>query len=278
MSAKQWEAVNEGPIHRVLYGELRSEPQPLLKIFTRLAGCYEEDIPSPEYPRVTRLCLYKLKTTADGSLEANIEAQGMLFEENVAYGIYLAYAHGMNGTLTYSDYDMHLSNRVLSHIPIQHESGELVEIGVYIDIRLDGSIPMVLMEMTRIVIKPKEALITTYKITDVHIKNRGQSPNVQKRIAWSWERISQGNGRDWPQGIPWSRSTGPFSSFTACLNGKNIGKAYCLEFPMKNGDVESLGDELTITIIGHMFGAGDVTSPSLLVPRADLITNGSENE
>ncbi|KAI4168657.1 MAG: hypothetical protein LQ343_006238 [Gyalolechia ehrenbergii] len=279
MSAKQWQAVNEGPVFRVLYGELRSKPTSSLTIFTKLAGCYEEeDSHSISKPQMTRLCLYNLRMIADGSLEATIEVQGKLFEEEIAHGIYLAYADHVSRTLTYSNWDVHLHEHILSHIPIQHESGDLVEIGVYMDSGFDRSTPLVLMEITRIIIKPKRAVAAAYAIGDVHVKDRGDSPNVQKRIIWKWERIPQRKGRDWPQGIPWSRTTGPFSSFTVRTSGKVIGEAYCLEFPLKNSDVEDLGDEITIIVVGHMFGAGDVNSPSISIPRADLLINGDKSE
>ncbi|KAL8718237.1 MAG: hypothetical protein Q9225_004595 [Loekoesia sp. 1 TL-2023] len=279
-SAKQWEAVNEGPITRVLYGELSGGPQSSLKIFTKLAGCYEEAddqihryVGPTDSLQMTTLCLYKLGMPADGTLEATIEVQGSLFEDGIASGIYLSYLDRASGDLTYTTWDLRPNEHVLGGIPIQYENRDLVELGAYMDNGYDRSTPEVLMEITRIVIKPKQATAPVYMILGLHIKGLGSQSQLQKRVAWSWETMAQEDQGTWPEGMPWSQTTGPFSSFTVYVGGKAIGDAYCLEFPLRNDDVEDLGDEVVINVVGHVFGAGEVNSPPINVSRADVIIN-----
>lgn len=261
----------------MLYGELCGRPRSSLKIFTKLAGCYEEAddqvhrcVAPTDSLQMTILCLYKLGMPADGTLEATIEIQGSLFEDGIASGIYLSYLDRTSGDLAYTTWDLRPNEHVLDRIPIEYENSDLVELGVYMDNGYDHSTPEVLMEISRIVIKPKQATAPVYVINDLHIKGLGTRPQLQKRVAWSWETMAQEDQGTWPEEMPWSRTTGPFSSFTVYVGAKAIGSAYCLEFPLKNDDVEGQGDEVVINVVGHVFGAGEVNSPSITVPRTNI--------
>ncbi|KAL8702504.1 MAG: hypothetical protein Q9201_004319 [Fulgogasparrea decipioides] len=282
LSAKEWEEIDEGPITRVLFGELNPGPSPSLKIWTKLAGCYEAEEKSPDHsvsptaqaPFTARLRLYKLKMPADGSLEAAIDVEIKRDSDDIICGISLTY---LDITSQQTVEVRHTLSRhrqfakAVTRIPVQNSYGLLVELGIFMTGDVKMSTSLLLMEIARIVIKPKLPLTTAYQIQDIHTMERSRHSETQKRIVWSWVGDAQQDGEIWPEGMPWSRTTGPFSSFTIYLAGKAIGQAHCLEFLMKDKDVETLGDKITVEVVGNLFGGGHVNSPSITALRKDLI-------
>lgn len=287
-SQREWEEADEGPITQVLFGKLNAESRPSVTISTKLAGCYEEleksaalhnSTSDPSHSASARLRLYKLNMPADGLLEATIDYQIKHSFNGLTCGIYLAYLDVPSQTLVHVHHRLSrstLSVKAVTHIPIEHHSGLLVELGVFLDGIFDPSTPVELLEITRIVIKPGHMLPPTYQIQNVHATERKRHSAVQKRIVWSWEEEPLQHRGPWPEVLPWSRTTGPFSSFAIYFGGKTIGQAYCSEFPVDSKDIEELEDEVMIELVGNLFGGGCVTSPAVFVSKADLM-NGCED-
>lgn len=255
-------------------------PRPSLRILTRLAGCYEEEddvttrrsAATDETPS-TSLCLYKFNMPADGSLKVTINVQTEAIESGITCGFYLTFFDVASRSFTDLTYPLSPDEHVWKHIPVKHENGKLVELGVFVEGRFDCSTPLSLIEIHWIVIKTEQAPTLAYEIRDIHIKYRGQGSKVHRRLAWSWVTLPQKSEVVWPQGMPWSQTTGPFTSFTIRMDGRIMGQALCLEFPIRNEDVESLGDHITVEVIGHLFGNSSNSTSSRTVARADLVVN-----
>ena len=62
----------------------------------------------------------------------------------------------------------------------------------------------------------------------------------------------------WPEVLPWSSTTGPFSHFIVTIGGKEAGSAFGLEFPVLEEDCGDLG-QVEVTIMGHLFGGATVS-------------------
>ena len=280
MPAREWEMVNQGPITRVIYGELSADLSSSLRIFTKLAGCYEEadyevsrlnDTTRRTQPIALRLYIYNMP--ANGSLEAIVEVQGKMYAEGISSGIYFSYKDRSTGAVTDIKWELHPDEELSRRIPIQHDNGVLVGFGVYMAGEYRESSPVLLMELTRIVIKPQQVAVPACVIRNAHIKEVSAGSYVQKRIVWSWALTLPHEKPAYSDGMPWSWTTGPFSSFTVYIDGELVGEACCLEFPLKNEDIEGLNDEAAIQIVGHIFGSGEVRSLSSTFPKSDLLVN-----
>ncbi|KAL8773902.1 MAG: hypothetical protein Q9209_001332 [Squamulea sp. 1 TL-2023] len=292
---QDWEEIHEGPMARILYGKLNSTPQvadhiaPLV-VFTKMAGCWEEGgdqlvkrgaAEKPPRPVVKRLRLYRLDMPANGSLEATVEAKN---NTRLRCGFYVAYGNPNGQSLEYTDHAMSLPGLSLGSLisfPIQNSKQRLVEFGVFLEGGPDQSQPMTLLEISSIVIKPLkarevEALEKAFTIEDIRLVEVVKESQKDKRIAWRWTRKTGLQGQVWPAGMPWSQTTGPFSSFTVHLgSGKVIIEAFCTEFTPKPEEIEALDEKFVVQVIGNLFGGGHVRSALSLFHTADVVNAGN---
>ena len=283
ITLQQWEEANQGPISRVLFGELVSETRPALTILTKLVGCHEEadDLAASQcsagdspQPATTRLGLYKLSMHADGSLQANIAYQTMCCLDAMSYGIYLAYFDITTGLLTYVDHELvhdQSARETVACLSVKHDRGLLVELGVFTQGNLGRSSPVALMNIRGIVVEPKCSVLPRLRLVNVHLSTHSRHAERQKRIVWSWEQDAQQQTPPWPEGIPYSRTTGPFSSFAVRLAGQVIGEAHSLEFPVNNDDVQHLANNVQVDVVGVLFGGDHVHSIPVVVQKRDLM-------
>lgn len=84
-------------------------------------------------------------------------------------------------------------------------------------------------------------------------------------MGWTWV----GSCYNKPRSIdlPWSNATGPFSHFVVVVGGKEIGEAYCNEFPLQKSDFDLIeaGGDVEVVIRGTLFGGGEVSSIPILL-------------
>ncbi|KAL8789645.1 MAG: hypothetical protein Q9213_001081 [Squamulea squamosa] len=291
LSMQDWEEIHEGPMARVLYGKLNSNTQVAdhitsLIVFTKMAGCWEEGEDqfvncgaAGKTPRqvAKRLRLYKLDMPADGSLEATVEARN---NTRLQCGFYVAYGNPDGQPLEYTDHAMPLpglSPGSFISFPIQNSKQRLVEFGVFLEGGPDQSQPMALLDINSIVIKPLkarevEALETTFTIRDIRLVKKVRGSQTDKRNAWRWTKKTELQGQLWPVGMPWSQTTGPFSSFTVHVGrSKVIAEAFCTECSLKPEEVEALDENVGVQVVGNLFGGGHVRSTLCLFHTADLV-------
>ncbi|KAL8921130.1 MAG: hypothetical protein Q9208_005883 [Pyrenodesmia sp. 3 TL-2023] len=273
--ARDWHELNKGPMTRVLYGELITKPQPALRLLTKLAGCYEaSEGHTAACP--ANLILFNFNMPADDSLAASITIRETEHIHNVTRGIKMTFFNFARREY----YDVgHTLLPSLGHeesvvnLPVNEMNATLVALGVFMEGDPDTSVPVAILEITSIIIKPKEAVGIQFglRLRNLHIKDRAHESGVEKRVAWDWETVPGRHGQTWPIGMPRSRTTGPFSSFTVRIGDEVAGQAYCLEFPLRDEDVKGLGKRITISVVGRLFGGGFADCSSITVPRAELM-------
>ncbi|KAI4096159.1 MAG: hypothetical protein LQ344_001222 [Seirophora lacunosa] len=217
------------------------------------------------------------KTWDDINKVASIDIRGKQDSPDMTCGFSMTFfdlARQVYDQVPYMLHPRTLHQDTVVDLPIQQDNAMLVAIGIFVEGESDLSMPIALMEITRIVIRPKQAVTTDigYGIANLHVKSCSHGTNVEKRIAWDWESVPQQHGKTWPEGMPWSRTTGPFSSFTVRIGDEIIGEAYCLEFPVRNEDLNVSGEMITISVAGHLFGGGLADSASITIARAILTT------
>lgn len=140
--------------------------------------------------------------------------------------------------------------------------------------------PLHLMTIQHIAIAPASAIpkSSDHRITNLRIATRGADPCAQKRLVWEFLSKSH-TVRD---GLPYSKTTGPFSHFLVSVNGKYIGRAYACEFPLRRedfGEVESENEkaghgeedeEMEVTVEGILFGGGKVLGERIRIGVGDV--------
>ncbi|KAL8758976.1 MAG: hypothetical protein Q9184_003756 [Pyrenodesmia sp. 2 TL-2023] len=276
--ARDWHEVNKGAMTRVLYGELNTHPQPSLKILTKVAGCYEAS-EGHTLACAANLILFNFNMPADDSLAMSITIQQAEHIYNVTSGIkmtffnfvrrkYYGICHTLLPSLGHGE--------SVVNLPVNENNATLVALGVFMEGEPDTSVPVAILEITSIIIRPKEVVATQYglQLRDIHIKDRAHGSGAEKRVAWDWETVPGRHGHTWPIGMPWSRTTGPFASFTVRIGDEVAGEAYCLEFPLRNEDIKDSEKWVTISVVGRLFGGGFTDCSSISIPRAELMMAG----
>ncbi|KAL8903622.1 MAG: hypothetical protein Q9207_003797 [Kuettlingeria erythrocarpa] len=272
--ARDWSEVNNGPMTRVLYGELNSRPQSSLKVLTKLAGCYDEPN-GQRIASVANLRLFNFDMPADNSLAASITIREGERINHITLGFQLTFFHSVRQEhydVTQSLLPSWVHRESVINLPINEENSTLVALGVFMEGEPDTSAPVAVLEIASIIIRPRQVVSTQsgFQLRDLHIVDRAHESDAQKRIAWNWETAPGRLGQPWQEGMPWSRTTGPFSSFTVLIDDEVAGEAYCLEFPLREEDVKDSGKQVTINVVGHLFGGGFADRSSITVPGAEL--------
>ncbi|MCJ1239572.1 hypothetical protein MMC14_007570 [Varicellaria rhodocarpa] len=178
-------------------------------------------------------------------------------------GIYVAYRVSANKDKIEFEYHM-IEYTPQANVPFTtstfmsgNNGGQLSELGVYCKGVFESTEPLLLMALKRLSVMPEAAKPNTseFAVHDLKIGKRGDAPHAQKFLVWAWH----GSRVGWPDMLPWSDTTGPFSHFEISINGRWLGRAYSIEFPLTDDDTaESDRDDegrLMYVVKGKFFGS-----------------------
>ena len=273
-----WERASDGPQTRVLYGELPDEPPRGIIVNTKIIGKDEKTAflgmnSSGSCSRARyRLCLFKLNMIANRSLAATIRFTCPEAVIGVALSFYMGYTVPDSESLSY-DYV-----GILSSFPGQiHDKttmlsfptpgSRLVEFGVHGMGLVEDPNPLALCRILNLTIKPESQVESTWIVDHVRVVERGTSPCRDQRLAWNWS----GSNCSLAACLPWSKTTGPFSYFDVMMGGNELGKAYCMEFPIHSEDFHGCeGTRTEVVIRGRLFGGGEIISRPMQLSGGDL--------
>lgn len=274
MSTTGWEEATHALPTRIMYWEhkVNVSPSPsqgpysYLEIYTKVLETQQVEnmkkYPLKDPPTITsksmhRLRLYKLAMDAGEAHLVSVNYSRPRISRSVQVGFYIAYAPKLlpSTDLEYNDHEMpygsSADSTIRTTLNAKAPGTQLVELGVYCSGILESSAPLQLLAMTRLSIVKMPFVKTggyDYSINNLEIVQRGPAPHTQRRLAWEW----QGCRDQWPAWLPWSATTGPFSHFTVSVDGRWLGVAHCLEFPLLDNDhVES---DVELHVRGHVFG------------------------
>ena len=278
MSVPAWEQISEGPPTRVLYGELPDEAPGGLIVTTRIIGMDEKTAPVKVWASHSqetthyRLCLFKFNMPADGSLAATIRFKCLQTSMDVASGVYMGYNIPDSEKLSYihEEISSPLSDQSQDKtmiVSFPTADSRLVEFGVYCLGTIEDRKPLALCQISSLTIKPRNQADSFWSIDSVRVTERASSPDRDKRLAWKWSG-SHDPDQAW---LPWSETTGPFSYFDVMLGGKEIGRAYCTEFPIQSEDLDGCeGEEVEVIVRGHLFGGSEIASLPVQLSRDEV--------
>lgn len=229
------------------------------------------------HPRTIRLCLCKLNMTCDDDIYAMIE----MASAQISIGFYAAYQEIDCGKLEYRHHATSPERPSASSVKavtrymnitefrLQAPSTgyRLVEFGVFCqDCHFEES-DLLLLTLRSLTIRSYDESDYSFCVSGVTISQSGTGDDVEAQLVWRWE----GSRERWPDGIPWSATTGPFSHFTIFIDDKEVGIAHSLEFPLRDEDHEASGDEeVAVSVRGHLFGGGTINSASTRFWRDEL--------
>ena len=272
MPVPAWEQAANRPSTRVLYGELLDEHPGGLLVNTKIIGTDEKttrfeswSINTPR-GRHCRLCLFKLNTLADGSLAATIRFKYLEASKDVASGFYLGYSTPDFEKTCYMPIKICFPylNQVQEKtivLSFPNANARLVEFGVYGPAMIEDPKPLALCLISNLTIKPRNQAEPSWTIDGVRME-RGRLPDHDRRLAWKWSGLSNSH----PTYIPWSKRTGPFSYFDVMFGGRELGRAYCMKFPIRSEDFdECKGEGVEVIIRGRLFGGGEIASLPMLL-------------
>ena len=226
---------------------------------------YAEKISVRDY---VRLALFKLDMICDGSLHAIINFTAP--EISGAKGFYFAYENSKSKTTQHQYHEIQPTQLGYAAIVLQAADADsrLVECGVYCQAFSTIQPLDPVLTISSLCIKPIQHINFEFDIVNVQTKREERGGIAETWIAWEW----QGSANNWPKVLPWSSTTGPFAYFSVEIDGKEVGRAHCLQFPLRKEDLEEgEGDEVAVSIGGYVFGnSSAVRSTSLLVSRNEL--------
>lgn len=217
---------------------------------------------------------------ADGSLQARVEFTREQLEATADVGLYTAYKPPSSEKIEYEYTSLpYLLGLGPLEFPIKHQTSgcRLVELGCYCEAQIGSSEPVDLCYISTITIMSRdnfESETPPWHIYNVQVAERRSGENCQKRLTWTW----QGSDHDQAtsiHGLPWSKTTGPFSFFEVRFGDRELGRAYCMEFPLLEEDLTSNGgnggedETIEVVVCGQLFGGGSVCSePSTLTRKS----------
>lgn len=263
----------------ILYVELPDEPNQGLMLKTKvlikgkvISGAPCEDAHGQGGPD-SSLCLFKLNMPADAPRTLTVTFLCCNKAKDMEFGFYTAYTIPNSNTLEYvrSAISFENCNQMQNkNIEFGHRCplSRLVEFGMYFFTGVEYQEPLALCQLFNITIKPKSEANPVWTIGGIRLMHRCRAQFVDRRIRWDWGGSVGDNERS--TGLPWSRTTGPFSYFTVTLGGKTLGRAYCTEYPVWSQDFGSVEDDkIEAVICGHLFGGGEVTSLSTWISQSE---------
>lgn len=277
-----WEACH-GPSERVIYGELADHTSQGLVIktkvltSTRAVTSAEPQQADWQTEQSSRLCLFKLNMPANGSLEANIRFKRGPSRVPAEVGLFTAYRSASSSVIKYCHSRIRPGELDLDHLTFALNSdmsdSRLVELGFYSSGYIENPEPLILCQLLHITIKPRmEAPFPQWRIADPYVIERGDSANRHKRLVWTWHGLDQSDITP-VNGLPWSRTTGPFSFFIVRAQETELGQVYSMEFPLQEEDFGVGGQtecrNLEVVVEGVLFGGGLVSSKLVTISRDD---------
>ena len=232
-----------------------------------------------------RLCLYKVAMPMDNALSLDICYSRTKESESMEVGVYTAFHTSMVPNVHYRyhalPYSMTKMVSVHISIPSANTDSTLVEVGLYCRGNIEESASLEIIHAFRLAIMPVAVLdayttkscATEFTIDGIQLVERGAAPNEQKRLTWEW------HGKDirWPNSIPWSKITGPFSHFTIYADGRQLGHAYCLEFPLTDEELNEMiqdngSNKISFEVKGWSFGGLGFSTASESCPYEERIS------
>ncbi len=267
MSISDWTDSTGAKPQRVIYGELSNGDDAFLKVITKVIGHMEcglsQTLQYAETSVVTRLRLFNLNMPGDDTLEGTINYERDQASRDVNMGFYTAYQVLDSSDLEYRNHKLPFetsqgpTNLGLS-LHSKSDGARLVELGVY----CTDWIPAVemilpLIKIAAITIKPK-AKRRPHKFSIKHLAII--EAHHERRLTWEWQG-SAGSADDDDRSIPWSRTTGPFSHFIIFIDGKKVGTAHCLQFPLRDEEAARV-PAAEIRVDAILFRGGTVSSKS----------------
>ena len=93
-----------------------------------------------------------------------------------------------------------------------------------------------------------------YQIFNLELLDSTANGVRNQRLQWEWS----GDPDQWPECLPWSKTTGPFSYFSVCQNGMHIGTSQSLAFPLRSEDFDRGTGESKFTIEAFCFAGVDL--------------------
>ena len=271
--AIQWEDLKSDDAQECLYGCYEDDSisvriKPIGNDSARKQGSSDADsvekLLTSDY---LRLALLKLDMAGDGSLHAVIGFNSS--KTPGSKGFYFAYKELNSTTIQHQYHEIPAGQTGNAMIVLQAAAVEsrVIEYGVYCQAlsRTQSTDPV--LTISSLCIKPIQHIGFEFDIGNVQITQRERGAVAETWLTWEW----QGSAAGWPETMPWSSTTGPFSSFHIIIDGKEVGKAHCLQFPLRKEDLEEAeGEEVTVTIIGQVFGDRSFRSTSTVISRSEL--------
>lgn len=257
----------------------------------RLYGCYEGDSLcirteplsgfSNEKPRKLhgeddrkthcashlQLALFKLNMSCDRSLHAIIDCTTS--DSANPRGFYFAYNDRDAETIEYQYKETQLGHTGILEAVLRH--GEvnfrLVECGVWFEPMSASPVLETVLAINSLCIKPIQHIDARFAVTNVRVVRLKQDYLAESWLTWEWE----GPVGEWPEGLPWSVTTGPFSHFAVEIGGQDVGSVHGLQFPLRKEDIAEVEEgEVSVMVRGYIFGESTARSTSSLVPLSDL--------
>lgn len=258
---------------------IRGTSSARLKKGPELTAAHVPEGTAASHLETIRLCLFKLNMTCDGDVRAIIEMASAEISGTV--GFYAAYQGIDCRKLEYLHHAISLRRPPTSksrsttrymninEIRLQAPGTEyqLVEFGVFCQGCYFEEQDQLLLTLRSLTIRPYDESDNSFCVKGVMVSRSGTGNDVEAQLVWRWE----GSKEKWPTGIPWSATTGPFSHFAIFIDNKEVGTAHCLEFPLRDEDHEACADEeVAVSIRGHLFGGGIISSASTRFWRDEL--------
>ena len=226
-----------------------------------------------------RVCLAKLNMAGDGNLRAIIQLTSCKVLGTT--GFYSAYRGQDCAELEYRYHAVYpdkcsasearwllkSTNVIAIRLQAQATESRLVEFGAFCRGCCVEEPWQAVLVVRSVSIESFEEVIPDFRIRDIRTAQLKSGTDAETRLTWQCE----GSEDRWPKAMPWSVTTGPFSHFTVSIDAEEVGTAHCLEFPLRKEDYEgSDKEEVLVSICGHLFGGGTITSPSMRLAREEL--------
>ena len=248
-----------------------------VELMRQEASKSDETLVPKEEP--SHLCLFKLNMPGDGSLHA--KAHFACSSISGTIGFYSAY-QGPNrarlefnyhavlpGSLPAAESRGLLDSSNTASIRLQGAASDyqLVEFGVFCKGYSFDIASQVVMMVKSIGIAPFVELDDNFHIVNLSLPQQKENPDAEMQLTWQWE----GSEERWPEGLPWSKTTGPFSHFAVLIDGEDVGTAHSLKFPLRGEDFgRSEEKRVMVSIEGYLFGGGTIASSPMTFWRNEL--------
>lgn len=222
-----------------------------------------------------RLCLFKTNFSADTILEATICLTACPFAKGMSVGFYTACLSPGSSKVDYVEHEIDCHEDLQTQSPVCTITGtkpdaRIVELGISCRRFREVLEPIPLIYLHRILVQERSRAQHRWEIGDLKLVERLAGSYCEKRLSWNFEGVEE----HWPKSLPWSTMTGPFSSFSIWIEGREIGQSHCLEFPIWPEDCGVQGRTesscINTQVKGRLFDGGIVLSAIVAMSMEDL--------